>query len=200
MDVADFDYTIFSAQQAEQDKALLVRFFVAPQQDPDASIKEGRPIFVDTDMIEIRVRGDRNNIVIHPVREDEKRRFRDAWRDYKDGAEQKLTGTPLSQWPVMSVSMVEELRFLGYFTVEQLSEANDAACSKVPGLLTMKNRAKGFLEMSKGNSPVEQLQADLAKEQSMRQADAKTVEELSKKFDDLKTRYERLLEKTAAEA
>ncbi len=200
MEELDFDHTVFSPQQAESDKSLAVRFYMQALRDESKSIEEGRPIFVDTEMIEIRVRGDRNNIVIRPVREDDKRRFRQAYGDFKANKERTVDGTPLTEWPAMSASMAEELRYLGFYTVEQLAEANEAALSKVPGLLTMKNRAKLFLEFAKGISPIEQLQRTVESLMAQQQVFMTNQTAQNAAYEDLDRKYKALLEKHAATA
>lgn len=162
MDQLEYDHTIFNAQQSEADKNLLVRFYPLPLRNDDKSLEAGRPIFDSTDMIEIRVRGNKDNVVVRPLREDDKMRFRDAWRAYKDNAKLIESGTPLSQWPLMSSAQVEELKFLGFFTIEQLVNASDSVVASVPMLAMLKNKAKTFLEFCKGAAPMEKLQEDLA--------------------------------------
>ena len=162
METLEYNHNDFNAQQAEQDRALLVKFYTAPLKNEEKSLTEGRPIFDDVDMIEIRVRGTKDNIVQRPVRPDDKQRFRDAWRTHQDGEKAVQSGTPLSQWPVMSTSQVEEMKYLGFVTVEQIAEANDGVVAGIPGLQTLKNKAKAFIEFSKGAAPLEKMQADLA--------------------------------------
>jgi hypothetical protein len=162
MDTLEYNHNDFNAQQAEQDRALLVKFFSTPLKNDEKSVEEGRPIFDDVDMIEIRVRGTKDNIVQRPVRPDDKVRFREAWRAHSEGEKAVQSGTPLAQWPVMSTSQVEEMKYLGFFTVEQIAEASDGVVAKVTGLQTLKNKAKAFIEFSKGAAPIEQLQAKLS--------------------------------------
>lgn len=154
----DFDH---NPQQGKEDANLAVRFYTMPLKSETRSIAEGRPIYVDTDMIEIRVRGDRNNVVQRPVRPEDTKRFRDAYRAFKEDSTPGVVGTLLTEWPIMSSSMAEELKYLGFQTVEQLSTADDAACGKVPGLTTMKQKALAFLELAQGSAPLEKLHAEL---------------------------------------
>ncbi|TXH12210.1 MAG: hypothetical protein E6R03_13335, partial [Hyphomicrobiaceae bacterium] len=102
LDTIDYDISVFNANAREADKALAVRFYMEPLKDDQKSITEGRPIYADTEMIEIRVRGDRNNIVQRPARPDDQKRFPAAFKAFKDGVDGQATGTPLREWPVMS--------------------------------------------------------------------------------------------------
>jgi len=162
METLEYNHADFNAQQAEQDRALLVKFFSAPLKNDDKSLAEGRPIYDDVDMIEIRVRGTKDNIVQRPVRPDDKQRFREAWKHHQDGEKAVQSGTPLAQWPVMSTGQVEEMKYLGFVTVEQIAEANDGVVSSISGLQGLKNKAKAFIEFSKGAAPIEQLQQKVA--------------------------------------
>jgi hypothetical protein len=184
METLEYNYQDFNSVQSEQDRSLLVKFFTAPLKNEERSVEEGRPIFDDVDMIEIRVRGTKDNIVQRPVRPDDKQRFRDAWRAHQDGEKAVQSGTPLAQWPVMSTSQVEEMKYLGFVTVEQIADANDSVVSSIPGLQTLKNKAKAFIEFSKGAAPIEKLQSQLAdsvnETETLRRQLAETQAALSK--------------------
>lgn len=182
-DGLDFDDSQFvNPQAAQQDANLAVRFYTAPIQNQAKSVEQGRPIYDDTEMVEIRVRGDRNNIVQRPVREEDKRRFREAYKVYTEGSSALSSGTPLSQWPIMSDSMVEELKYLGFYTVEQVSNASDTVCGKVPGLLTMKQKAAAFLELAKGAAPLERLQTELDEAKSINETLQAQIAELGRRL------------------
>lgn len=198
MDTLEFDHEVFSGQQAVADKALAVRFYMHPLRDESESEAKARPIYRDAEMIEVRVRGDRNNIVIREAREDDKRRFKQAYTDFKENRTVTATGTPLSEWPIMSASMVEEMKFFGFFTVEQLAEASEAALSKMPGLLTMKNRAKVFLQFAEGISPLEKLQADMERLKANDAARESSLAQAAKDYAALEKKYNGVLEKLAS--
>jgi hypothetical protein len=186
MEELDYNHEIFNAQQAEQDKNLAVRFYKQALKDEAKSVEEGRAIFVDTIMVEIRVRGDRNNVVNRPVREDDKHRFRQAYQSYEKHLESGLLeGTPLGEWGAVGPSFVEEMRYLGFYTVEQLAEANDTVVGRVPGLQTFKQKAKVFLEFTKGAAPLERLQADLETEKNAREAAQIQVADLASRLADM---------------
>lgn len=177
MDTLEYNHNDFNAQQAEQDRALLVRFSTAPLKNDEKSLEEGRPIFDDTEMIEIRVRGTKDNVVVRPVRVDDKQRFREAYRAYQEGTKALSSGTPLAQWPVMSTSQVEEMRYLGFLTVEQIAEANDGVVANISGLQGLKNKAKAFIEFSKGAAPLEQLQKEVSEAKNVNETLARQLAE-----------------------
>lgn len=168
--------------QREADKNLAVKFYHQPIRNEWKSVNEGRPIYDDTEMIEIRIRGDRNNVVQRPVRPEDKQRFGQQYDHFKRGLELAASGTPLAEWPVASASMVEELKYFGFYTVEQLAEASDSVCSKMPGLTSMKQRARAFLDLSKGTAPLEQLQAKLEETESANKALQAQVVDLGRRL------------------
>lgn len=174
----DFDHRDMTKAEGDVDKNLAVRFYKMPLKNESESDKAGRPIYDDVDMIEIRVRGDRHNVIIRPTRPGDKKRFRGIWKEYEEGVTAKVTGTPLAEWPPMSASMVEELKYLQFFTVEQLAEANDDVCSRVPGLVGLKNKARAFIEFAKGAAPIEEMQRKLDAERSAREASENMVKDL----------------------
>lgn len=191
----DYDTNIFNPGARDADKNLAVRFYMAPMQSEVKTIEAGRPIFDDTEMIEIRVRGDRNNVVQRPTREDDRRRFREAYAQFKDGATKMESGTPLAQWPIMSQSMVEELRYFGFFTVEQLSKADDSACGKMNGLATLKAKALIFLEHAAGGSPIEKLQEDNGALKNRLEVADRNCAELAAQLEKLTAKFEALAAK-----
>ena len=185
METLDYDFQVFDQRSREADKNLAVRFFTMPVRDEDASAKEGRPIFKDVVHAEIRVRGDRNNIVHTPVDEGVKRRFPDAWRAYQQGEELVNQGTPLAEWPSMSKSMVEELKYFGFYTVEHVANARDDVISKFPGLRSIQNKAKAFLELAAGNAPLERMQSELEKRDSTIAAQENQIKDLAARLAEL---------------
>jgi hypothetical protein len=56
---------------------------------------------------------------------------------------------------------VKEFKHLGFMTVEHLAGANDGVISSISGLRTFVNKAKAFLELSKGGAPIERMQKEL---------------------------------------
>lgn len=183
METLDYDFQVHNAQPgSDADKALAVRFFVAPVQDFEATTKEGRPIFKDMHMVEIRVRGSRNDIVHKPVDELVKRRFREAWRAYEQGEELLESGTPLEQWPAMTRSQVEEMKYFGFRTVEHISNCRDDVTAKFPGLMALKQRAQAFIAMAAGEAPLASLQKQLEDEKAARQASEAQVADLARRM------------------
>lgn len=135
-----------SAAEKEQDRKLLVRFFIKERPDPAATITEGRPIFKDVEYMEIRIAGKRDPQACRPVTLRDKKRFEDRYERFKKRIAEPNTGTPLKEWPRISRSRVEELAFFNVKTVEQLCDMQDVDAGKLQGGLTLKYEAQKWLE------------------------------------------------------
>lgn len=163
----DYDHTLHQNRYA-MDKKLYVRFFTAVQPDEERSVAEGRKCFKDAEMVQIMVPGDKKNIIIREARREDKQRFAELYERWaRDKSNDSLDGYPLSEWSGATPSIAEELRYFGFRTVEHVASANDAVCSKFPGLHELKRRAQGWLEMREKQAPLEAAQAELAKRDEM---------------------------------
>lgn len=165
----DHDYTWHENHWAGDSK-LAVRFYMDVLPDETASKATGMRKFRDAEMVQIQVPGDRNNIIVREVREDDRVRFEKLYERFKQGLDEQATGYPLREWPAMTRAMAEELRYLGFHTVEQVANANDAALGKYPGLREVATRAKHWLALQEGAAPAEKLQTQVEELQKQIQA------------------------------
>jgi hypothetical protein len=153
------------AQNAAQgqrfaDDRVFAQFYLHPKKDDAASLKEGRDIYVEIPYIKIMVPGDKDNVVQRPVREQDKQRFPRQWAAFQNSEEQPLNGTPLSEWAAIGRGQVEELKYFGVRTVEDLVNAPDSQMQKFMGIAALKQKAKDFLEAAKGMAPINELRAE----------------------------------------
>lgn len=152
MQSADFDVNDFSSREAA-DKSVYVKFYVRPVLDDAASDEAGRPIYKDKDYIEIRTPGNQTNIIQRPVTDMDKRRFAQAYREFKSGEVEQTNGTPLIEAPWITRSQVEELSYLRIRSLEQLANVNDDVCTRIPGLFKLKQRAQYMVERADKQAP-----------------------------------------------
>lgn len=155
---SDLDNKDF-AGAVNPDSRLAVRFYVLPVKNEFESEKQGRPIFQDVDMIQIMVPGDATSIVHQAVREDHKERFPIQWAHFqnKHAGDTREIGTPLSQWPRLSVSQVEELKALKIYTVENVAGMSDANLQRIGMIAGMaphafRDHAQRFLAVAREDS------------------------------------------------
>lgn len=109
----------------------VVPFFkTEAKEDPVASKAQGRPIFKDMEVVEIRIPGERNYAPVFPAQAVWKTidnvpityadRFRDAYERFSAGKDQVADGTPLSELPFLTEAKRAELRSLKVYTAEAL--------------------------------------------------------------------------------
>lgn len=168
------------------DDKLMVKFYMHYVDDPVETEKQGRPMYKDCEFIKILTPGDRNNIIDRPIRPDDKVRFAQQYMLYKQSGENAaVQGTRLEEWPLISKAMVENLKSLGFLTVEQLSQARDDIVLNNPGLMSLRDRARHYLEAAQGNSPLTKLEADLAEQKNQNEALQGQVKALNAKLEEL---------------
>lgn len=155
LEEADFGITdmAFNRSMAPGDDQLLVRFFPKPRENPEKTAAEGRPIFEDVDYIEIRVPGEREVRYCQPANKLDINRFPEHYRRYKQRMSQETTtGTPLAEWPGVTRSQVEELKFINVTTVEQLLSISDTNAQKFMGIRALQQKAKAYLDAAGGQA------------------------------------------------
>lgn len=148
--------------------------------------QEGRPIFDDVDMVKIYISGDSHNVIDTLVREDHKARFPREWANYmnKHGNDPHLSGTPLSQWPLITMSQAEELKALKFFTVENIAAASDAQLQKLGMTAGMsphafRDRAVNFLRVAKDEADVNKNEEEI---RTLKEENAKIKSETDAKL------------------
>lgn len=165
----------------------MVRFSLEPVKDEAASEKEGRPIFREVEYVEIMVPGDKSSIVKRALRDTDKKRFRRQYAAWKEtGNDAALIGMPLAQWPQVTKAQVEELRYFGVHTVEQLAGVSDGNIRNIGPVMELRQRARDYVEAAKGNAPLGQLRAELEEKNHQLEALQRQVKELGAALDDLK--------------
>jgi hypothetical protein len=148
--VKDFMEETDMNQRYAHDSKLHVQFYLRPMIQPSESDVANRPIFRDIEHVRIMVPGDKLSIIDRCASEDDKSRFPDHYAKFKAGEGQQVVGTRLDAVPFMTRSKVEEYKFFGIFTVEQLAEAADSVGQKFMGFNNDKTRAQKFLEAANG--------------------------------------------------
>jgi hypothetical protein len=61
----------------------------------------------------------------------------------------------------LSLGQIEEYRYIGVRTVEQLATLADNVCIKLPGSQELKRKALAFLEVQHDEAPLRKVQAEL---------------------------------------
>ena len=146
------------------DSLLTVQFYSKPIKNDFKSKLEGRLVCEDVEFVKIWTPGNQLNIIDRPVNEDDKHRFFEQWKRYeagKQGGEQQ-NGTPLKEWGLLTPAQAEELRYLKFFTVDQIAGCSDDNALRLTALVGMsgyalRDRAKNWLAASKGEAVATQM-------------------------------------------
>lgn len=140
------------------------------------SSRKGRPIFDDLEVCEIRYPGDLKCWAVFPAHEAEPNATREnghiityaqvhneQYLKFKNGLQQTVTGTPLSEAPFLSEGKRRELRALNIHTIEQLAGL-DGSNLKTLGIggREWKNQAQAFLDAAAGTADVTGMAAQIA--------------------------------------
>jgi hypothetical protein len=161
----------------DPDDTLVVLFKYQAFENPAKTLKEGRPIFDDVEVCEIRAAGSKD-VKVFPSTEfcgwkDDlftgsqrkwtyAERFAHQYRQFKASAAQTKTGTPLEHAPFLTDGRRAELRAQNVYTVEALALIEGTELKNLgPGGREFKNKAMEFIEESKGAAPNKQMVAEL---------------------------------------
>lgn len=134
---------------------LVARFYDHPKLNVEESKKAGSKQYDPVIMVELKVRGERNESVSKLVyderaefdeREYYKEQFPGAWANYRgkgDGG--FISGTLLTALDI-DVGERAMLEAQSIRTVEELAELNDTAAQKIRGGMTLKTKAMKFVK------------------------------------------------------
>jgi hypothetical protein len=139
------------------DDRLLVRFFPFLQLKAAESEVEGRPIYREVDMIEIRAPGDHTTVFTARAAPLYTDRFPIEWEAYRRGREAPMEGTPLSEWPAMPRTLAATLAAGGIKTVEQLAGVLDTDLRVIgPQGRQWRDKALAFIDSAKGAAAIQE--------------------------------------------
>ena len=126
--------------QISEAKAPWIMFERRPVEDRNASIAQGRYVARDEDFVLITPHGSKDQVerVVSEWFENNKReveagrldaswqrKYQEAYKNWCEGKEMPLEGTPIINWPVLSPAQVRMLQDLRILTVEVLAQANE---------------------------------------------------------------------------
>lgn len=183
------------------DSRLAVKFYKKPVKMEFASQEAGRPIFEERTYIKIMVPGDGLTEIDRPIYDEDKQRFPKHWYDFvnREGNEEVVTGTPLTEWTLISKSQAEELRGIKFYTVESIAHASDLQLQKI-GMLggmsphSFRDKAKAFLNKAQDSAEVAKREEEL---NALREENARIKAESDAKFAKMQEQMEALMEMAA---
>jgi hypothetical protein len=162
----------------DPDETLVVLFRHLETQNDVKTLAEGRPVFDDIEVVEIRLPGNKDVKVFpatamstqwirdpysgseHQITYAE--RFSHQYQQFKAKAAQTKSGTPLDYAPFLTAGRRAELRAQNIYTVEQLAAVEGTELKHLgPDGRGYKNQAVEYLAESKAGAPTLQMAAEL---------------------------------------
>ncbi len=161
------------------DKDLVIPVFKTHIVKNDARTKaEGRPIYDDMEIVEVRFAGDRNKVSVFPAnsicgqaQDDEgnsmhityAQRWPDQYKRFKAKEQQIASGTPLDELPFLSQAKRAELRGLSIYTAEALAAVDGQPLKNLgQGGREWKNQAQAYLDRAAGSADVTGMAKEIA--------------------------------------
>ncbi len=134
------------------DSKCWATFRMHPVVDHLASKEAGRTIKKDVPYIKIIQPGESTRQVYdQPATDEDVARFPRQWAAFQAGQKQEVIGTPLELLFPDSPAIVENLKVVGFRTVEQLSAANDTALQSIGmGSRQWQQKAKDYSALAGG--------------------------------------------------
>jgi hypothetical protein len=162
----------------DPDDLLVVLFKHYALPNKAKSLAEGRPIFDDEEMCEIRSPGSKD-VKVFPAhtfarwvddymtgeqtKQSYAERFSHQYRQFKAKAAQTKSGTPLDFAMFLSEGRRSELRAQNVYTIEQLADIEGSELKNLgPGGREMKNAAMTFINEGRASAPNQQMADELA--------------------------------------
>jgi hypothetical protein len=193
MQTAIYDGAVFDensnqrAQQEQDDKRLVVIFYLRPVQNNVASKEAGRPIFDEIEYIKILTPGSKDTFETM-VSDEYRERFAQQYAKFQANKEQTVSGTPLDQVPWLTVGQIAEFKAVNVHSVEALVGMSDVLSAKFMGHFQIKARAKMFLEAAAGEAPALKLQAELEQRDEKIKQQEELINSLANRLDKLETK------------
>lgn len=152
----DFDTT-----SGPRDNAV-PRFFMDSRPNKARSEADGRPRFDDVEMVEVLIPGDRLNTPVFQVTDVHRKRWPGAYKNFTDGQEDAVDGTPIDQLPGITKGQAQELRYFHILAIEQLASMPDDLLLKAQPMMgrALRERAQRWVSANEGNAADEKLAAE----------------------------------------
>lgn len=178
MSVANGAYTR-TQSFGHAEASVYPRFHMESVIDPVASQNAGREIHVDEERVEIIMPGNPHTRPVFKVSDEHRNRWPKEYEAFKRGHTIAATGTPLEAWALLKKSQVNELKYLGFNTVEQVAQMDDHALQRIGmGGRQIKNAAIAYLDDAAAGAMLAQATAQNDKWEAENAVLKRQVEEL----------------------
>lgn len=140
-----------------------VKMMMICRKNEQKSAEAGREIYDEVPSISFRWPG--QDETVRAIEPQDKLEHPLLWEAFQAGTKEVQSGMPLKEWPKITASAIHELAYLGFRTVEQLAEANDAVKQKMGPLSRFVKEAQEWLKAANSEqSQVVSLRESLERE------------------------------------
>jgi hypothetical protein len=159
----DFVDAIPGIPSMNRQSGVIAQFFSAQRIDPNATAAAGHPVYKTVEMVTLTIAGEVQQNIVKKVTDEIRDTYKGAYEAWKRGQEEQFVeGMPLSEWPGISRSEVELLRFFRVYSVEQLSELSDSIVQRIGmGGTALRAKAQDWLRVSRETAAAVSLARDL---------------------------------------
>lgn len=166
------------------------RFFYRAKLMEVKTKEAGRPIMEQELMVEIIIPGQKSPVTRKMIDAD-KERWPMQWFKFEKMGDAKIEGTPIEEWPQLTVMQIGMLKSINVLSIEALSTLDDSHLFKLgPDARALRDKAKRFLDMSKDNALVEKQAARIDElEKMIRDIQAKQPVSIIPTADKPKRKY-----------
>ena len=150
----------------QQERPTLLRFYHEPQEDREETIKQGRVVYKDIEMVDVTPTGGNGNLIVpkiveiwietlemnnDPFTELYMKQY-NAWKKNEEIPEE---GTPIKHWGNVTEAQKKNILSASIRTVEDLAAANEGALSKIgTGARSLQEKARAYLLASESSGKI----------------------------------------------
>lgn len=147
--------------RADADDGTIPEFYTNEILDQGATERSGRPVFNNIPFVRVRFVGDRSRTLERKVTDQDRARWPRQWAAYEAGEAAIQSGTPLSQWPLIARSQIDEFKMHNIHTVEQLAGLPDVFLQRFMGGQAMREQARTYLKNAEDGSALSALVSEV---------------------------------------
>jgi len=145
----------------EDNRGKMAVFFHTVQvQNNFKTMTEKRPIFEEKIFLKKLVPGDSTLVVDRPMREQDVEEYPIEWARFEQKKEQRVSGTPIDVWTVISETQKAEFKALHIFTIDQFAQLADSVGNKIMGFNDLRDKARAFIAAAKDSAVFDKIRAE----------------------------------------
>jgi hypothetical protein len=145
----------------EDNRGKMAVFFHAVQvKNNFKSDVEKRPIFEEKIFIKKLVPGDSTLVIDRPVRDSDIEDFPVEWARFEQKKEQKVAGTPIEAWTIVSETQKAEFKAMHIYTIDQFANLPDNAGDKIMGFNDLRTKARAFIAAAQDAAMFDKIRAE----------------------------------------